>query len=126
VQGEADRQADSIYRITGQYKAALDEVILTVREIAQVDVFIGVTSSCPNPADLTGPALEVRNAQFSAISKENRIFFGADLDAVKSFTDRFDSCHFTDAGAKKIVSDWTASIENSISEGLIVENSRLP
>ncbi len=47
---------------------------------------------------------------FLDVATQEGLYLGADMDAVNAPSDRYDGCHMTGSGARKLAKLWTQAI----------------
>jgi len=72
-------------------------------------IYVAVATRCGS-----GPAsLETQQAQRELVNTEKGIYPGPFTDALDTMDDRYDSCHFSDAGLRKHAALWLAAVKYS-------------
>jgi hypothetical protein len=109
VQGEADRLLTSPYRKDRgvSYLKGLESIVDLVHKYSHAQIYVAQTSMC---ADSAAPAEEILWAQGQIMVTRQGVLRGANLDAVWNAGDRYDNCHLTTSGAKKITTQWVAAL----------------
>ena len=74
-------------------------------------IFVAIESGfCDAAATPAKPDNAVAEAQKRVISTQENVYFGADMDALDAPSDRYDGCHMTGSGARKLAKSWTRAI----------------
>ena len=60
--------------------------------------------------DPAEPGNPIAEAQKRIIAMQEGVYFGADTDAVNAPSDRYDGCHLSGTGARKLAKLWTQAI----------------
>ena len=92
------------------YKEALNEVLRrTWRAFPESYFGIALVSYAPclGRSDLWQP---LRDAQTEVTEEHNLAFISADSDAIQAEGDRYDTCHFSDDGARKLSAEYLRSL----------------
>ena len=56
------------------------------------------------------PGNPIAEAQKRIIATQDGVYFGADTDAINAPADRYDGCHLSGSGARKLAKLWTQAI----------------
>jgi lysophospholipase L1-like esterase len=76
-----------------------------------VPIFVAIESGfCDAAATPAQPGNPIAAAQKRIIATQEGVYFGADMDAVNAPSDRYDGCHMTGSGARKLAKLWTQAI----------------
>lgn len=103
TQGETDF---ALRTSRGAYATALNGVAQSLRQAKVIaPVFVAIASKC-SAAPIWYPENEIVDAQRSAASRELGIRPGPDLDALLDTSDRYDGCHLSGPGLRKVASAW--------------------
>jgi lysophospholipase L1-like esterase len=95
------------------YFRRFDDVIEALRQRG-VDALIFVaieTGYCDGRWTPANPSNPIAEAQRRVIAAHDGLYFGADMDAaLNSASDRYDGCHMSGTGARKLARLWTQAI----------------
>jgi lysophospholipase L1-like esterase len=81
-----------------------------------VPVFVAIESGfCDAGATPAQPGNPIAQAQKRIIATQDGVHLGADMDAVNALSDRYDGCHMTGSGARKLAKLWTEAIVAPVS-----------
>jgi lysophospholipase L1-like esterase len=81
-----------------------------------VPIFVAIESGfCDAAATPAKPGNPIAEAQKRIIATQERVYLGADMDAVNAPSDRYDGCHMTGSGARKLAKLWTEAIVAPVS-----------
>jgi lysophospholipase L1-like esterase len=76
-----------------------------------VPIFVAIESGfCDAAATPAKPGNPIAEAQKRIIATQESVYFGADTDAVNAPSDRYDGCHLSGSGARKLAKLWTQAI----------------
>jgi lysophospholipase L1-like esterase len=106
-------EADLLDHTTGEdYFRRFAEVITALRRSGvDAPIFVAIESGyCDGrwlPPKSDNPIAE---AQRQVIAAHEGVYFGPDMDAAINASDRYDGCHMSGAGARKLSGLWTAAI----------------
>ena len=112
-QGEADRLAGTSRE---RYRENLTGVMAALRrEGIAAPIFVAIESRfCEEPGRLPDYSNPVALAQRDVVAQESAAFAGADMDRIAaSRGDRYDGCHLSGAGARKLGEAWIAILRNN-------------
>jgi lysophospholipase L1-like esterase len=74
-------------------------------------IFVAIESGfCDAAATPAKPGNPIAEAQRRIIATQEGVYFGADTDAIHAPSDRYDGCHLSGAGARKLAKLWTQAI----------------
>jgi lysophospholipase L1-like esterase len=81
-----------------------------------VPIFVAIESGfCDAAATPAKPGNPIAEAQKRIIATQEGVYPGADMDAVNAPSDRYDGCHMTGSGARKLAKLWTEAIVAPVS-----------
>src|SRR5262249_12471195 len=113
-------EADFLEHTTAEdYSNRFAKVIAALRESGvNAPIFVAIeTGYCDGkwtPPKSNNPIAE---AQRRVIASHDGLYFGADMDAaLNSASDRYDGCHMSGAGARKLARLWTQAIAAPVRE----------
>jgi lysophospholipase L1-like esterase len=76
-----------------------------------VPIFVAIESGfCDAAATPAKPGNPIAEAQKRIIATQEGVYLGADTDAVNAASDRYDGCHLSGPGARKLAKLWTQAI----------------
>jgi lysophospholipase L1-like esterase len=82
----------------------------------EAPIFVAIESGfCDAAATPAKPGNPIAEAQRRIIATQEGVYLGADMDAVNAPSDRYDGCHMTGSGARKLAKLWTAAIAAPVS-----------
>jgi lysophospholipase L1-like esterase len=74
-------------------------------------IFVAIESGfCDTAATPAKPGNPIAEAQKRIIATQEGVYFGADTDAINAPSDRYDGCHLSGSGARKLAKRWTQAI----------------
>jgi lysophospholipase L1-like esterase len=74
-------------------------------------IFVAIESGfCDAAATPAKPGNPIAEAQKRIIAAQEGVYFGADTDAVNAPSDRYDGCHMSGSGARKLAKLWAQAI----------------
>jgi lysophospholipase L1-like esterase len=74
-------------------------------------IFVAIESGfCDAAATPAKPGNPIAEAQRRIIATQEGVYLGADTDAIDAPSDRYDGCHMTGSGARKLAKLWAAAI----------------
>jgi lysophospholipase L1-like esterase len=114
-QGEADLMAGTPAE---QYSARFGKVIAALRENGiHAPIFVAIESGyCDGKATPPRPDNPIVLAQRRLIATHEGVYFGPDMDAaLNAPSDRYDGCHMTETGARKLSRLWVEAIAAPVS-----------
>jgi lysophospholipase L1-like esterase len=114
-QGESDLMAGTP---TEEYFARFAKVIAALRQKGiSAPIFVAIESGyCDGAATPPMPDNPIVLAQKRLIAAHEGVYFGPDMDAqLNSASDRYDGCHMSGAGARKLSLLWTTAIAAPVS-----------
>jgi lysophospholipase L1-like esterase len=115
AQGEADFLAQTPPE---DYFMSFGEVIAALRRNGVgAPIFVGIESGyCDTAGTPPKPDNLIAAAQRRLIASQEGLYFGADMDAgLNAASDRYDGCHMSGAGARKLARLWTRAITALVS-----------
>jgi lysophospholipase L1-like esterase len=81
-----------------------------------VPIFVAIESGfCDAAATPAKPGNPIAEAQKRIVATQEGVYFGADTDAVNAPSDRYDGCHLSGSGARKLAKLWTQAIAAPVS-----------
>ena len=88
------------------------ELITSLRQRGiAAPIFVAIESGFCDAAATPGrPGNPIAEAQKRTIATQEGVYFGADTDAVNAPSDRYDGCHLSGSGARKLAKLWTQAI----------------
>jgi hypothetical protein len=105
-QGESDGE---IGTSTVDYKAMFTDMLDGIRELGiDAPLYIAVATRCKGPI-----RMDVHRAQLELVQERDDVLMGADTDTLSDMDDRYDFCHFTDAGLAKHASLWLQAVRKA-------------
>jgi lysophospholipase L1-like esterase len=114
-QGESDLMAGTPAQ---EYFARFAKVITALRQNGiAAPIFVAIESGyCDGAATPPMPDNPIASAQRRVIAAHEGVHFGPDMDAeLNSASDRYDGCHMSGTGARKLSRLWTAAIAAPVS-----------
>jgi lysophospholipase L1-like esterase len=114
-QGESDLMAGTPAE---EYFARFAKVIAALRQDGiGAPIFVAIESGyCDGAATPPMPDNPIASAQRRVIAAHQGVYFGPDMDAeLNSASDRYDGCHMSGAGARKLARLWTGAIAAPVS-----------
>ncbi len=114
-QGESDLMAGTPAE---EYSARFAKVIAALRQSGiGAPIFVAVESGyCDSAATPPTPDNPIASAQRLLTATHEGVYLGPDMDAeLNSASDRYDGCHMSGAGARKLSLLWTAAIAAPVS-----------
>jgi hypothetical protein len=110
AQGETDFLAQTP---PGDYFTSFGEVIAALRKNGVgAPIFVAIESGyCDTAGTPPKPDNPIAAAQKRLIASQEGVYFGADMDAaLNAASDRYDGCHMSGTGARKLARLWTQAI----------------
>jgi lysophospholipase L1-like esterase len=121
--GEADLLA---HTTAEDYFRRFAEVIAALRRSGvEAPIFVAVeTGYCDGRWTPPKPSNPIAEAQRRVIAAHEGLYFGADMDAtLNSASDRYDGCHMSGTGARKLARLWTQAIAAPVPSTATSENA---
>jgi lysophospholipase L1-like esterase len=109
-QGESDLMAGTTSAV---YSARFADVIAALRQHGiDAPIFVAIESGyCDGKATPPEPDNPIATAQKRLIAAHDNVYAGPDMDAaLNAASDRYDGCHMSGAGARKLARLWTQAI----------------
>jgi hypothetical protein len=107
-QGESDGELGTS---TAAYKAMFTDMLDGVRKLGiDAPLYMAVATRCKGPI-----RPDVHRAQLQLVEQRNDVLMGANTDTLSDMDDRYDFCHFTDAGLARHAELWLQSIREGVS-----------
>jgi lysophospholipase L1-like esterase len=109
-QGETDLLE---HTTAGDYFRRFAELIAALRQSGvDAPIFVAIeTGYCDGRWTPPKPNNPIAEAQRRVIAGHDGLYFGADMDAaLNSASDRYDGCHMSGTGARKLAGLWTQAI----------------
>jgi lysophospholipase L1-like esterase len=116
-QGESDLMAGTPAE---EYFARFAKIITALRQNGvSALIFVAIESGyCDSAATPPTPDNPITSAQRRLIATHDGVYLGPDMDAeLNSTSDRYDGCHMSGAGARKLSRLWTKAIAATASGG---------
>lgn len=103
-QGETDGE---IGTEKDDYKTMLADMANGIRRLGiNAPLYIAVATRCKGPIKM-----DIHEAQLELVGERDDILMGANTDTLSDMDDRYDFCHFSDAGLQKHALLWLQSIQ---------------
>ena len=106
-QGEQD---SSMGTPKEKYKSSFLDMLAGIRKLGiTAPMYLSIATRCGGQANR-----EIQQAQFELIDNHADIYTGANTDQLSEMDDRYDHCHFSNAGMKKFANLLLTKIKSSV------------
>jgi hypothetical protein len=90
------------------YKTMLTDMVDGIRHLGvNAPLYLAIATRCGGPIKIG-----IHEAQLELVQEREDILMGANTDTISDMDDRYDSCHFSEAGLQKHARLWLQSIRD--------------